>query len=340
MEPEALLRKYNPILVLLPQDLHRHRPWSRWYKKVDDPRGDYHPCEATFFLSYVAHRSRPRRWNPFRFSEPALPKPLGLDGLKSLLDGVVPDEAAMWELDLAPMKSQDPDHAWAAYATMLQEQPWSKQAFAYGRYVAGPPAVLEYWYLYTYNDAPNRHEGDWEMVALELNEDATEPRRAGYAGHGSGFVRPWARVEQKDGRPLVYVARGSHAAYFHHQPGGHRANSLAPSKGWMEPFDSGWRAAAKKAQDVLVFLRFVDHTPDNPEHPAGNAIDRGELIDPELMIFPEPAARDPAFWWMSLDCRWGSRHSRIEGTIGPNPPWRQVDKWREPSKWLDTLVEE
>lgn len=339
MDPETLLRKYNPILVLLPQDLHRHRPWSRWYKKVDDLRGDYHPCSAPFFLSYVSQRSRPRSWNPVRFSEPVLAKPLGLEALKALSEAAAPGESSRWELDVAPIKSQDPDHAWAAYATMLQELPWEKQAYVYARYVFGPPIVLEYWYLYTYNDAPNRHEGDWEMVALELSDDLETPRRAGYAGHSSGFVRPWSQVELKEGRPLVYVARGSHAAYFNHRAGGHRANSLAPSKGWVEPFDSVWRRFSTTVQDAFVFLRLVDHTAANPEHPTGDPRDIGEFVDPELIRLPDAPEKDPDFWWMAIDCRWGSCHSRIEGTIGPNPPWRQLNKWNEPSKWLDTLVE-
>lgn len=338
MDPEALLRRYNPVLVLLPQDVRRHRPWSRWFQKVDEPRGDYHPCTAEFFLSYVAQRSRPRHWNPFKFSEPALSHPTGIERLKNLLMGAAPAEVRRWELDVASMKSQDPDHAWTAYAAMLQERPWDTEAYTYARYVPGPPPVLEYWYLYTYNDAPNKHEGDWEMVALEMEADLSAPRRAGYAGHSSGFVRPWSHVEQREGRPVVYVARGSHAAYFHHEPGGHRSNSLPPSKGWPEPFETVWRRISMRIQDALTFLRFKDHTPDNPEHPAGHLRDRGLLVDPELILFPLALDSTPDFWWMALDCRWGSRHSRFEGTIGPNPPWRQEDKWFEPSKWLDTLV--
>ena len=339
MDPEALLQKYNPLLVLLPQDTHRHRPWSRWYEKVDEPRGDYHPCEPEFFLSFVAQRPRPRRWNPLKFITPALPQPTGLPALKALVQAIAATESVRWELDVAPIKSRDPVQAWTAYAAMLQERPWQQGAYVFGRYVAGPPAVLEYWYLYVYNDAPNRHEGDWEMVAIELDA-AQEPVRAGYAGHGSGFKRDWSRVQKKDGRPLVFVARGSHAAYFEHNPRGHRTNSLPPRKGWPEPLESAWSRLSTRLQDLLFFLRLVDRTPDNPEAPAGEERDRGELISSCLIPFPNEGSVAPGFWWMDVHARWGSRHSRIEGTIGPNPPWRQPDKWNRPSQWIDTLVDD
>jgi hypothetical protein len=340
VEPAELLQKYNPILVLLPQDTSRHRPWSRWYQKVDEPRGDYHPCEPEFFLSYVFQRPRPRRWSLVHFLRPQpLPQPTGLPALRFLLEGTSPEEVRRWELDVAPIRSQRPAQAWRAYASMLQERPWPEQAYAFGRYVPGPPAVLQYWYLYVYNDAPNRHEGDWEMVAIEL-DDAGAPRRAGYAGHGSGFKREWARVEQKDGRPLVYVARGSHAAYFEHRPEGHRTNSLPPRKGWPEPLESAWSRFSTRLQDLFFFLRLLDRTPDNPERPKGEARDRGVLVTPCLIAFPGEGSAAPSFWWMDLHARWGSRHSRIEGTIGPSPPWRQPAQWDRPSNWIDGLVED
>ena len=76
---------------------------------------------------------------------------------------------------------------------------------------------LQYWLWYFYNDyslALNAglHEGDWEMVQLRMHDD--EPDVAVYAQHTNGEKRPWTDVEQDDGHPVVYVARGSHASYF------------------------------------------------------------------------------------------------------------------------------
>ena len=44
-----------------------------------------------------------------------------------------------------------------------------------------------YWFLYMYNDAPNKHEGDWEMVKIELDVEE-RPVEAAYASHRSGFA--------------------------------------------------------------------------------------------------------------------------------------------------------
>ena len=55
-----------------------------------------------------------------------------------------------------------------------------------------------------------RHAGDWELV--QYRTDGTE---AVYAQH-SGAERCATRdVELRGGRPVVYVANGSHASYFH-----------------------------------------------------------------------------------------------------------------------------
>jgi hypothetical protein len=85
---------------------------------------------------------------------------------------------------------------------------------------------LQYWYCYLFNDynliggilKAGLHEGDWEMVQLRLDADGA-PDHAVYAQHRHADGRPWDQVERVPGteRPVVYVARGSHAAYF--EPG-------------------------------------------------------------------------------------------------------------------------
>ncbi|HSS57442.1 MAG TPA: hypothetical protein VLK59_05500, partial [Solirubrobacteraceae bacterium] len=76
---------------------------------------------------------------------------------------------------------------------------------------------LQYWLWYFYNDyslalGAGLHEGDWEMVQFRMHDD--QPDVAVYAQHTYGEQRPWKDVEKEDGRPVVYVARGSHASYF------------------------------------------------------------------------------------------------------------------------------
>jgi len=86
----------------------------------------------------------------------------------------------------------------------------------------GNRIALEYWLFYAFDlyspaDPPSEiwqdHEADWEAVTVLL--DATgKPLLVGTSRHCGGARRDWARVSKRGGRPLVYVALGSHANYF------------------------------------------------------------------------------------------------------------------------------
>jgi hypothetical protein len=100
----------------------------------------------------------------------------------------------------------------------------------YGHAVeAGGRLWLQYWFFYFYNDynlalGIGLHEGDWEMVQLRMHDGV--PDLALYAQHRQAEKRPWAQVGKVPGdpnRPMVYVARGSHASYF--EPGFHQTEA-------------------------------------------------------------------------------------------------------------------
>jgi hypothetical protein len=82
---------------------------------------------------------------------------------------------------------------------------------------------LQYWFFYFYNDYNlaggfGLHEGDWEMVQFRMDEERDVPDVAVYAQHRWSEDAPWDEVEKLEGHSdtaLVYVARGSHASYFH-----------------------------------------------------------------------------------------------------------------------------
>jgi hypothetical protein len=86
---------------------------------------------------------------------------------------------------------------------------------------------LQYWFFYFYNDynligsflGAGLHEGDWEMIQVRLRGGA--PDLAVYCQHKGATSRDWRQVDRLPGtsRPIVYVARGSHASYF--EPGTH-----------------------------------------------------------------------------------------------------------------------
>lgn len=78
----------------------------------------------------------------------------------------------------------------------------------------------QYWFWYLYNPKAyvgfGRHEGDWEFVQLAYTYDL-KPVLATASQHGSGGKREAWDMEWREGRPVFYVARDSHANYF--QPG-------------------------------------------------------------------------------------------------------------------------
>ena len=90
----------------------------------------------------------------------------------------------------------------------------------YRRMVAGAGLFWhQFWLWYLYNPwavaGVGRHEGDWEFVQLGCTDEAGEhPVLVTYSQHHTGAKREFWAASQKGGRPLVYVARDSHANYL------------------------------------------------------------------------------------------------------------------------------
>ena len=63
------------------------------------------------------------------------------------------------------------------------------------------------------SSGPGGHAGDWEMVQYRMRGGRAV--EAVYAQHSGAERCAIAGVETRGGRPVVYLAEGSHAAYFH-----------------------------------------------------------------------------------------------------------------------------
>jgi hypothetical protein len=80
-------------------------------------------------------------------------------------------------------------------------------------------AWLQYWLYYPAQSQDRgivrtgRHEGDWELVQTGVDASG-RPREVVYAQHSGAERCAWAEVERRNGRPVVYAARGSHASYL------------------------------------------------------------------------------------------------------------------------------
>lgn len=75
---------------------------------------------------------------------------------------------------------------------------------------------IQYWLWYLYNPkqvlVAGVHEGDWEFVQVGYGGDV--PVCVTVSRHKTAGARLWWEVKRDGGRPLVYVARDSHAHYF------------------------------------------------------------------------------------------------------------------------------
>jgi hypothetical protein len=75
---------------------------------------------------------------------------------------------------------------------------------------------VQYWLWYHHNPkkvfVAGEHEGDWEFVQVGYGGDI--PVCMTLSQHYTGGARMWWNVERRRGRPVVYVARDSHANFF------------------------------------------------------------------------------------------------------------------------------
>jgi hypothetical protein len=76
----------------------------------------------------------------------------------------------------------------------------------------GHTTAFVYWLFYGYNDFVNKHEGDWERVAVQVVDG--KPDGLTFWKHEEGPCRvAWDDVEKRDGHPVTYSASGSHGSY-------------------------------------------------------------------------------------------------------------------------------
>jgi hypothetical protein len=94
---------------------------------------------------------------------------------------------------------------------------------------------LQYWFFMYYDNAgffdAGTHEGDIEMVQLRLDAEG-RPQDVSYAQHRTGVRAPWSYVEQEQGAPVVYSARGSHASML-------RAGTIVSDRSFLPDHNDG-----------------------------------------------------------------------------------------------------
>jgi hypothetical protein len=190
---------------------------------------------------------------------------------------------------------------------------WETFAPVYHYHVCrdGPYRVLQYWFLYPYNDwsahgGYNDHEGDWEMINVFLDEQ-DRPQQVAYSRHiripwlYEPTTAPWPEVERVEGdHPVVYVGCGSHASYL--ERGRYRIL---------------WRTDYAEGNDLSIG--------PGTEQPWGR-----------------PIRLDNKRWNLVFSGRWGALVKSwlgmvFSGTKGPTGPAQKGEKWHRPAKWAGLL---
>jgi hypothetical protein len=152
---------------------------------------------------------------------------------------------------------------------------------------------LQYWLLFASNDQDRgvlrtgRHEGDWELVQYRLRSGRLV--RAVYAQHAVAESCGMSQVRRSRGRPVVFLARGSHAAYF--QPG-------VRDRTWPDPNDE------TDGRGLRVRPRLVRVSAESPawmRYPGRWGASRagavpGEMDSPRGPAFQGVRWDDPSAW--------------------------------------------
>jgi len=167
---------------------------------------------------------------------------------------------------------------------------------------------LQYWLWYFYNDyqlsfALGKHEGDWEMVQFRFDEQAGHPDTAVYAQHRYAEVRPWDKVETLSGRPVVYVARGSHASYF--KAGFHQTEA------WYDLADGKRRMKDRQALEIL-----------GTDDPAWTRWPGrwGDTLPRQAVESNSPTGPGAKKQWTAPDKLLDNPRAKSEGGAGPTAP--------------------
>jgi len=191
------------------------------------------------------------------------------------------------------------------YATLLSPEAGGPPITAYARVVREDDhIVVQYWLFYYYNDWFNKHEGDWEMVQVILDEEET-PQWAVFSQHHGGTRRPWSAVRVEEGtHPAVYVALGSHANYF-----------------WGDEVYPNIRSMGNASFVVM------DRT------------GRVGPVIPEVHLLPEQeeaVEENPDAWageeWLCFEGNWGERALQADFG-GPHGPAQKGMQWDQPFAW-------
>jgi hypothetical protein len=173
-------------------------------------------------------------------------------------------------------------------------EPGQPRPLVYGRRAG---RWLQYWMLFAANSQDRgvlrtgRHEGDWELVQFRLRRGRAV--RAVYSQHSGAESCSFAWATRAAARPLVQLARGSHAAYF---------VSGVRDRTWPDPNDE---ADGRGLRVRPRLVRITDSDPAWMRYPGRWGGSRASWV-PGEMSSPRGPAFQPQGRWSDPD-GWAGR---------------------------------
>ena len=232
-----------------------------------------------------------------------------------------------------------PGRAKSKYEKILRQRPLGEPRCAYHARVVeetveGQPwTILMYNYFYAFNDwrsavgGYNNHEGDWEAVAVYLRADLAgliaaasgtgdsglpAPVGAALSQHHEGVFKLWGDLHKNGRRPIIYVARGSHANYS--RP------DIYPTalffEGWSRRLITGFDGLVRRARGAVGF--------QEQGLPTELAEGDGEPVKEWKAILTD----DCQPGWMQYRGLWGANVGMENESGPPGPRWDRTDETR------------
>ncbi len=332
-EHQELASKYKPLLVLYPEigngsrrQEHYHPGHAAGQPPIDQ---DYHPRDIGIVFDNAFLPGFRRRFQ--KMSRPIILDTMSaneVDHINLVNHGSVANIDKYWQgYAEIPQQHRDTYYPRTAYARVIHG------TRRYADYL-----LIQYWLAYFFDDWANVHEMDWEMASIVIRKtsDKESPVCCAYQAHMGGFRLAWSHVEKVDDdrrrteagtHPVVYVANGSHACYFHDDPVYEATAALV-----------GPKLSRLINTNQLIRRTFSDYIP---------SFEEGDKYFPEVQLIPEPDSegRWHNEWrWLNFIGNWGAKgkvswKERLTLPIeedGPTGPNRKGIRWSEPFLWIES----
>jgi hypothetical protein len=214
-----------------------------------------------------------------------------------------------WAGTTIDLPCEGPDGCVRKYQELILHHPDPFVVYATARVLRSNRTwiVLQYWFLYYFNDwranwsldgsaarpAAFDHEGDWEHISVALDYSLS-PRGVAYGQHEGFEIVDWANVEKQGGtHPVVYVALGSHASYPHAGVNHIRRDDHRGTGRTFVPHEAGLTGIAYSLEVLPRWTNLLERGPGGQWVQFSGYWGKSDILAPKVL---GPAFHDTWVW--------------------------------------------